>query len=62
MALGQGKAQRNSVAFQFYLELIRIHFQFKSEFDSNTLGFHSTVELDRIVFEYKFVAQILVSL
>jgi hypothetical protein len=39
VALGCSVAQMNSVVSQLPLELFQILFQFKSEFNSNTLGF-----------------------
>jgi hypothetical protein len=39
VALSQGRAQMNSVVSQLTLDLVQILSQFKSKFDSNTLGF-----------------------
>jgi hypothetical protein len=45
MALGQGRAWMNSVVSQLPLNLFQILSQFKSEFDSNTLGFGINFEI-----------------
>jgi hypothetical protein len=45
VALGQGRAQMNSVVSQLPLDLFQILSQFKSEFDSNTSGFGLNYEI-----------------